>query len=348
MPGLIRLPGSGRDRLLLLGAAFFAVAAMPLSGALRKSATKCVLSTDCSQQGTLVCDTSQPAGYCTQLNCTQRLVPERCGVRRVPVERAGVRIQRLPVAVANGPDLLHGALQRGLGLPPERGLHVRPADACPPGTPRFSTTTRRSASASSLRACSTTLRRLRTQRSACRSTRAMRVRAGARRGPVDAAEAGGEGGTDAGADAADAADGAEPTVGSTLDRRRRSTRRSMRPSTRPQTAARPMRRVVASLGRDCRVCRVLRALAARTIEAVARRPRAGLSRLLRAAAPARRPGAPRPRRRGERGRPRARARDAPPRRAARGPVRALPARPGDPRSRRFAPPPGDARHGTRG
>jgi hypothetical protein len=30
---------------------------------------KCQLSTDCSIQGTLLCDTSQPNGYCTSLNC---------------------------------------------------------------------------------------------------------------------------------------------------------------------------------------------------------------------------------------------------------------------------------------
>ena len=30
---------------------------------------KCVLSTDCSVQGTLLCDSSQPNGYCTELNC---------------------------------------------------------------------------------------------------------------------------------------------------------------------------------------------------------------------------------------------------------------------------------------
>jgi hypothetical protein len=34
-----------------------------------------VLSTDCSQQGTLLCDTSQPAGYCTQLNCSNGSCP---------------------------------------------------------------------------------------------------------------------------------------------------------------------------------------------------------------------------------------------------------------------------------
>ena len=30
---------------------------------------KCIVSTDCSVQGDRLCDTSQPGGYCTQLNC---------------------------------------------------------------------------------------------------------------------------------------------------------------------------------------------------------------------------------------------------------------------------------------
>jgi hypothetical protein len=36
---------------------------------------KCTLSTDCSVTGTLVCDTSQPSGYCTVLNCTDDSCP---------------------------------------------------------------------------------------------------------------------------------------------------------------------------------------------------------------------------------------------------------------------------------
>ena len=30
---------------------------------------RCNISTDCSTQGDKLCDTSQPGGYCTQLNC---------------------------------------------------------------------------------------------------------------------------------------------------------------------------------------------------------------------------------------------------------------------------------------
>jgi hypothetical protein len=36
--------------------------------------SSCTLNTDCSLQGTLVCDTSQPNGYCTLFNC----VPDTC------------------------------------------------------------------------------------------------------------------------------------------------------------------------------------------------------------------------------------------------------------------------------
>jgi hypothetical protein len=34
-----------------------------------KIGDKCIVSTDCSVQGDRLCDTSQPGGYCTQLNC---------------------------------------------------------------------------------------------------------------------------------------------------------------------------------------------------------------------------------------------------------------------------------------
>jgi hypothetical protein len=45
--------------------------AFALAGCTPHIGDKCVLSTDCSAQGTLVCDTSQPGGYCTQLNCAR-------------------------------------------------------------------------------------------------------------------------------------------------------------------------------------------------------------------------------------------------------------------------------------
>jgi hypothetical protein len=68
----IRSPGSGRERLVVLALLFLGMAA---AGCTPKIGDKCVLSTDCSQQGTLVCDTSQPSGYCTQLNCTNGSCP---------------------------------------------------------------------------------------------------------------------------------------------------------------------------------------------------------------------------------------------------------------------------------
>jgi hypothetical protein len=72
MDRLTRLLGPCRERLCALGAGLLAIAA---AGCAPKIGDKCVLSTDCSQQGTLVCDTSQPSGYCTQLNCTNGSCP---------------------------------------------------------------------------------------------------------------------------------------------------------------------------------------------------------------------------------------------------------------------------------
>lgn len=37
---------------------------------------KCRVSTDCSVRGELLCDTSQPQGYCTQLNCAKNTCRE--------------------------------------------------------------------------------------------------------------------------------------------------------------------------------------------------------------------------------------------------------------------------------
>ena len=52
-------------------AATLGVAAIALSPAAcsPKIGDKCIVSTDCSVQGDRLCDTSQPDGYCTQLNC---------------------------------------------------------------------------------------------------------------------------------------------------------------------------------------------------------------------------------------------------------------------------------------
>jgi hypothetical protein len=63
---------AAREWTLALGALAVAMAGV---GCTPKIGDKCTLSTDCSQQGTLVCDTSQPEGYCTQLNCTNGSCP---------------------------------------------------------------------------------------------------------------------------------------------------------------------------------------------------------------------------------------------------------------------------------
>jgi hypothetical protein len=41
-----------------------------------KIGDSCNISTDCSSQGDRLCDTSQPSGYCTQLNCAQNSCPD--------------------------------------------------------------------------------------------------------------------------------------------------------------------------------------------------------------------------------------------------------------------------------
>ena len=45
-----------------------------LTGCTPHIGAKCNINTDCSVQGTLVCDTSEPDGYCTLFNC----VPDSC------------------------------------------------------------------------------------------------------------------------------------------------------------------------------------------------------------------------------------------------------------------------------
>jgi hypothetical protein len=78
MERVIRLLACSRERvspLGALGALLLPLASLAAAGCAPKIGDKCVLSTDCSQQGTLVCDTSQPAGYCTQLNCSNGSCP---------------------------------------------------------------------------------------------------------------------------------------------------------------------------------------------------------------------------------------------------------------------------------
>jgi len=64
----------------LAGLALLASAA--LAGCAPKIGSKCVLNTDCGTSGTLVCDTSEPGGYCTEFNCT----PNSCQDQAACVE----------------------------------------------------------------------------------------------------------------------------------------------------------------------------------------------------------------------------------------------------------------------
>jgi hypothetical protein len=49
--------------------------ALGLGGCTPSIGDKCVLSTDCSLQGDRLCDTSEPGGYCTVLNCASNSCP---------------------------------------------------------------------------------------------------------------------------------------------------------------------------------------------------------------------------------------------------------------------------------
>src|SRR4051812_12230223 len=55
-------------RRAVAGAVVASVAAIALACS-PNIGDKCSISTDCSSQGDRLCDTSQPNGYCTQLNC---------------------------------------------------------------------------------------------------------------------------------------------------------------------------------------------------------------------------------------------------------------------------------------
>jgi hypothetical protein len=63
-------------------AALVGLASAALAGCSPKIGSKCVLNTDCGASGALVCDTSQPYGYCTEFNCT----PNSCQDHAVCVE----------------------------------------------------------------------------------------------------------------------------------------------------------------------------------------------------------------------------------------------------------------------
>jgi hypothetical protein len=53
-----------------------ALAAFGATGCTPKIGDKCVLSTDCSTQGNIQCDTSMPGGYCTIFNCAPNTCPD--------------------------------------------------------------------------------------------------------------------------------------------------------------------------------------------------------------------------------------------------------------------------------
>jgi hypothetical protein len=55
-----------------------AVAMGPLTGCTPSIGDSCALSTDCASDGTRVCDTAEPGGYCTVLNCTGNNLGSTC------------------------------------------------------------------------------------------------------------------------------------------------------------------------------------------------------------------------------------------------------------------------------
>ncbi len=68
-------PVTGRLYCLLAFAGVILSAAMLLMGCTPNVGDHCALNTDCSLQGTLVCDNSQPNGYCTSFNCAPNTCP---------------------------------------------------------------------------------------------------------------------------------------------------------------------------------------------------------------------------------------------------------------------------------
>jgi hypothetical protein len=53
----------------------FAFAGLAIAGCAPQIGSSCTLSTDCSSQGDRACDTAQPGGYCTILNCDDMSCP---------------------------------------------------------------------------------------------------------------------------------------------------------------------------------------------------------------------------------------------------------------------------------
>jgi hypothetical protein len=77
--------------LLEVTAAAWALGCTPSIG------DKCTLSTDCSTRGDRLCDTSEPAGYCTGFNCRGDLCPDKaaCVLFHASVQGCGYD-DRLP------------------------------------------------------------------------------------------------------------------------------------------------------------------------------------------------------------------------------------------------------------
>ena len=63
-------------RLPRLGWVFPLAALLVAAGCAPKIGNKCTLSTDCSQLGDRLCDTTQPGGYCTIFSCEPDTCPE--------------------------------------------------------------------------------------------------------------------------------------------------------------------------------------------------------------------------------------------------------------------------------
>jgi hypothetical protein len=62
-----------------LGLAFTLVIAFAgLTGCTPSIGDSCALSTDCATDGTRICDTSEPGGFCTVINCTGNLLGSTC------------------------------------------------------------------------------------------------------------------------------------------------------------------------------------------------------------------------------------------------------------------------------
>lgn len=64
------MTGRCSSLLLLLGL-------ITLGGCQRKIGDECVTDLDCSQAGDRLCDTTQPDGYCTQVDCDPLSCPEK-------------------------------------------------------------------------------------------------------------------------------------------------------------------------------------------------------------------------------------------------------------------------------